>query len=183
MPMIAETDYTKLYSRFKCSFQVNSPSIFKVFSGHLGAFNKGYVLDIPYLVEKYLEIINQVDLLPFLTARQNEPVYDILVRNIAGNDPDRTRYFFNNVLAFHVIPELIATYVAKGYYKQALAFIQRMLKNRYISDFWELIKVDTGLDYYERAVYVALERTMDENDKGFVRHVIETHQLLDNELA
>ncbi|KAJ1971881.1 hypothetical protein H4R34_005597, partial [Dimargaris verticillata] len=123
-------------------------------------------MDMPALVERYLEIINDVDFHPFLVERQNEPLYGILAKDIVHNDPDRTRYFFNDIVAFHVVPELITAYVAKGYYDQALAFVDKLLENPHLSDFWKSIKVDTGLNYYERAVYTAL--FLDHGEKAFV---------------
>ncbi|KAJ1971014.1 hypothetical protein H4R34_005877, partial [Dimargaris verticillata] len=135
------------------------------------------------LVEKYLEVINQTDLCPLLAARQEEPLYHVLANSIVVNDPNRAQHFFNDIVAFQVIPEIIAVHVAKGYYAEVLVFIDRMMKSPHLSDFWEAIPVNARLDYYEQAVFVALQREIDPKAKDFVMQVIETHDLLGKGLA
>ncbi|KAJ1979559.1 hypothetical protein H4R34_002770, partial [Dimargaris verticillata] len=130
-----------------------------------------YVADIPALVEKYLEIINNDDLCLSLQARQHDPVYATLVKHITRNDPERTRYFFNDIVGFQVIPELIAAHVAMGYYNQALMFINKMLNSPYLVRFQQSIEANTSLNYYELAVYMALQREMNQNAKDFVKQV------------
>ncbi|KAJ1973495.1 hypothetical protein H4R34_005055, partial [Dimargaris verticillata] len=118
-----------------------------------------------------------------LQACHDEPINKFLFDKMTHDVPARAQYFFNDAVAFQVIPELIAAHIAKGYYDEVLTFIDRMLENTQLRNFWTLVPADTGLDYYELAVYVALERTMDANADQFVRHVIEAHKLLQNGLA
>ncbi|KAJ1968618.1 hypothetical protein H4R35_006377 [Dimargaris xerosporica] len=170
LPVASRPDYEDVANRFQ---QFIGPKAHQVFSdiehGFLGAFNAGYVMEIPNLVKKYVEIINQVDLLPFIQQRHAEPIYGILAKDIAHNDPDRIRYFFNDIMAFHVIPKLIMAHVAKGYYNQVLAFINEMLESKYLKKFFDSIKVDTSLNYYERAAYMALRQPMDKNTTKFLK--------------
>ncbi|KAJ1971420.1 hypothetical protein H4R34_005751, partial [Dimargaris verticillata] len=141
--------------------------IIKVEAGYLGAFNNGYVMEIPALVEKYLEIINHDDVFSALEACQGEQLYDIILSDIVHNDPDRARYFFNNIVAYYVIPELIAAHVVKGYYNWVLTFIEKMRTNPYLLKFWNVHNGGTGTSYYELAVYAALECTMGKNADTF----------------
>ncbi|KAJ1975373.1 hypothetical protein H4R34_004355 [Dimargaris verticillata] len=183
LPLVAGTNYQDLNYRLLRSFYPSHPDISEVETGYIGAFNKGYVMEISAQVEKYLEVIDQADLLSSLEARQDELVYDIIANHIAHNDPVRARYFFNDIVAFQVIPELIAAHVVTRYYNQALVLIDRMQNNPYLSAFRESVIADIDLNYYELAVYVALELTMDENADDFVKQVIQTHKLLEKGLV
>ncbi|KAJ1973481.1 hypothetical protein H4R35_004099 [Dimargaris xerosporica] len=119
-------------------------------------FNDGYMMEIPDLVEGHLKIINTIDLLPTLEKHQNKLIYKIWIENIALKDPARSQHFFNDIIAFQIIPNLIGAYIAKGYYNQVLAFIRTMVTNDYLKRFWRSISSNNGLNYYERAAYWAL---------------------------
>ncbi|KAJ1980648.1 hypothetical protein H4R34_002369 [Dimargaris verticillata] len=114
-------------------------------------------MQIPDLVEKYLEIINRGNLISPLEARGQDPAYDILVKNVVFKDYSRARYVFKNIMAAQIIPTLIMAYVAEGYYGEVLVFIDRMLNNSDLFNFWQNLPYYTGLDYYERAAYMALQ--------------------------
>ncbi|KAJ1979571.1 hypothetical protein H4R34_002782 [Dimargaris verticillata] len=166
-PLLQQTNFYHLYMTLLSSTASNGFEAFtSITKDPLGAFNKGYVADIPALVEKYLEVINNDNLCLSLQARQHDPVYATLAPHITRNDPDRTRYFFNDIMGFQVIPRLIMAHVAMGYFKQALVFIDRMLNNPYLVSLWQSIEADTGLNYYELAAYAAL--SADQSDKTFV---------------
>ncbi|KAJ1974032.1 hypothetical protein H4R35_003809 [Dimargaris xerosporica] len=150
-------DYGEAYQRLQQSVDINSQqSVAQIRNGILGAFNADYVVEIPALVEKYLEVVSRVDLLPSLSAHQEDPIYDILTSKVVLNDFSRAWYVFNDIIAFQVIPTLIMAYVAKGYFDDVLAFIDRMRNNPYLARFGQYIQVDTGLNYYECAAYTAL---------------------------
>ncbi|KAJ1966884.1 hypothetical protein H4R34_006456, partial [Dimargaris verticillata] len=154
LPVVPRSDYGDAFKQLLASTR---QSIYRAYTdisqGPLGAFNAGYVMETPSLVEEYLDVINHGDLRLSLEARPNELLYNILVNVIELNNPNRARYFFMDIMVFQVIPKLIMAYVSKGYYKQALAFIGKMLSNSHFSDFWKLIKADTDLNYYERAAF------------------------------
>ncbi|KAJ1974033.1 hypothetical protein H4R35_003810 [Dimargaris xerosporica] len=182
LPVAPRPDYGDVAKTFQQSFGYKVDKMFfDIGHGFLGAFNAGYVMEIPNLVKKYVEIINQVDLLPFIQQRHAEPIYGILAKDIAHNDPDRIRYFFNDIMAFHVIPKLIMAHVAKGYYDQALIFINEILESEYLKEFFGSIKVDTGLNYYERAAYMALRQPMNEDTTNFVKRVLKQGHAQDQE--
>ncbi|KAJ1970619.1 hypothetical protein H4R34_006003, partial [Dimargaris verticillata] len=156
-PVTQTHDYPKILNELKESVNFNRfRSFADIHQGIWGDFNDGYMTEMPDLVERYLEIINNVDLLPVLTERQGKLVDKIWVENIALNNADRSRHFFNDIMAFQLIPKLIGAYIAKGYYDLAIVFIKTMMKNRYLTKFWQSIPADTGLNYPERAVYLAL---------------------------
>ncbi|KAJ1972391.1 hypothetical protein H4R34_005425, partial [Dimargaris verticillata] len=140
-------------------------------------------MDIPALVKKYIAVINHANFVALLQECHDELINKLLINKISHDDPTRAQYFFNDVVAFQVIPELIVAHVVKGYYDEVLVFINEMLENPHLQRFWTRVPADTSLDYYELAVYMALSRTMDDNAEQFTKHVIDTYKLLDNGLA
>ncbi|KAJ1970813.1 hypothetical protein H4R35_005638, partial [Dimargaris xerosporica] len=156
-PIVPVQDYSQILDQLKESVKfMGFQSFTAVRKGILGEFNDGYMMEIPDLVEGHLKIINTIDLLPTLEKHQNKLIYKIWIENIALKNPARSQHFFNDIMAFQIIPNLIGAYVAKGYYNQVLAFIRTMVTNDYLKRFWRSISSNNGLNYYERAAYWAL---------------------------
>ncbi|KAJ1969335.1 hypothetical protein H4R34_006174, partial [Dimargaris verticillata] len=152
LPRVSDTERQILTLWFERSIHYQFPGISEVNTGYLGAVNNGYVMDIPALVEKFLKVINQPDFFLIIKKSRDKVLYGQFANHIARNNPDRARYLFHDIVAFQVIPELIAAHVAKGYHDQVLVFIKSMLKNHYLLEFWERTPIDTSLNFYVRPV-------------------------------
>ncbi|KAJ1973689.1 hypothetical protein H4R34_004989, partial [Dimargaris verticillata] len=183
LPVEPRSDYLEQLKALSSRFSYNRFQPFEnVGDGILGAFNRKYVMEVPALVEGYLTVINQNDLIPLLEKYEAGSAYRILAQGVALNDPVRARYFLNDIMAFQVIPKLIMAYVSKCYYKEALAFIDLMQSNPYLSKFWNRNGDSTGLNYYERAAFMVLRYKLDENAKGFVHQLQATPNFRVNRL-
>ncbi|KAJ1970795.1 hypothetical protein H4R35_005651 [Dimargaris xerosporica] len=177
------TDYGDISSQLNKFFSFDRFQPYNAIeNGAFGAFNHGYVMEIPDLMERYLEVINEDDLYLPLQALQENAVYDIFIKVIALEDPARVQYFFNDIMAYQVIPNFVMAHVGKGYYDQALAFINRMRTNTYLSKLFNRIPADGHPNYYEQAVYMALGYTMNENATKFVMRLIAEHNLRINRM-
>ncbi|KAJ1973169.1 hypothetical protein H4R34_005170, partial [Dimargaris verticillata] len=183
LPVEPRPDYLEQLKALSSRFSYNRFQPFEnVGDGILGAFNRKYVMEVPALVERYLNVINQNDLIPLLEKYEAGSAYRILTQDVALNDPVRARYFLNDIMAFQVIPKLIMAYVSKRYYKEALAFIDLMQSNPYLSEFWNRNGGSTGLNYYERAAFMVLRYKLDENAEEFVHQLQATPNFRVNRL-
>ncbi|KAJ1975792.1 hypothetical protein H4R35_002992 [Dimargaris xerosporica] len=177
LPVLPDYDYDRSKSilRHYKAKGYKELSISDVIEGPLGAFNQDYVMEVPGLVERYLEVINNADFYQ-LKSTSYPLSRDALLYEIGHFNNKRVQYALNNIMAFQVIPELITAYVAKGYYDQVVMFIEKMGVSLYMDTFWKSIP-DYRLDYYECAAYVALAQTMNDNATKFVRRLKNEYNL------
>ncbi|KAJ1970702.1 hypothetical protein H4R35_005710 [Dimargaris xerosporica] len=150
LPVEEKMDYEITYIAFRVSPYSKSQVPFSdVTDGLLGMFNADYVMDIPDLVKKYLEIINTVNLLSIIRVREKQLFESSLYQGIVRQGEDRAKCAFNDIMIHQVIPKLVGAYVAKGYYSQVLTFIDLLMNNTHVKAFWDRITDENRLNYYE----------------------------------
>ncbi|KAJ1971212.1 hypothetical protein H4R35_005402 [Dimargaris xerosporica] len=118
--------------------------------GYIGAIKNAKVTKAADLVSKYLQLINDYDLLPFLQKEQTDSVFMYWAEVIARNDPYQARYFLNNIMAFQVIPKIAMLYIKAIGLDTAIAFIDEMVENSYVRSFWESVPDGIEVNYYEQ---------------------------------
>ncbi|KAJ1960888.1 hypothetical protein H4R35_007506, partial [Dimargaris xerosporica] len=124
---------------------------------YLGAAKEKHVEEAVGLVNKYLKLINNYDLLPILEKAQNDPVSMYWAKVIGRNDPYQVRYFLYDIMAFQVIPRIAIRYTMQKELDLAIQFIDAMMNDNNLTLFLKSIPNDTGVNYYEQAAYMALQ--------------------------
>ncbi|KAJ1966337.1 hypothetical protein H4R35_006991, partial [Dimargaris xerosporica] len=125
--------------------------------GYLGAAKEKHVEEAVGLVNKYLKLINNYDLLPILEKAQNDPVSTYWAEVIGRNDPYQVRYFLYDIMAFQVIPRVAIWYTIQEKLDLAIQFIDAMMNDNNLTLFLQSIPNDTVVNYYEQAAYMALQ--------------------------
>ncbi|KAJ1976185.1 hypothetical protein H4R34_004072, partial [Dimargaris verticillata] len=123
--------------------------------GGLFTATDGKKQGISDLMRQYLEIINHIDLRPFLESTHDNFLSQFWKEVIAQNDEFRARYYFNDIVALQVIPKIAIAYIKRNHWRQAISFIDEMLLNPDLSRFLNTISVDTDVNYYEQMAYAA----------------------------
>ncbi|KAJ1975097.1 hypothetical protein H4R35_003309 [Dimargaris xerosporica] len=114
------------------------------------AIKNAEVTEAVDLVNKYLQLIYDYDLLPFLQKAQNDPVSTYWAEVIGRNDPNLVYYFLSNIMVFQVIPKIAMLYIETIGLDTAIAFIDAMVENSYVESFWESILDGNEVNYYEQ---------------------------------
>ncbi|KAJ1962613.1 hypothetical protein H4R35_007334, partial [Dimargaris xerosporica] len=133
--------------------QIVPQDITKVTHGYLGIVRQRTFAGTVDLVTECLQYFNNYDLLPFFQENQSEPEYEYWAKVIIPNDSYMARYYFNDLMAFQVIPKIVVRYIARGQSELAIWFIDLIVDNYYLNEFFKSTYYATDINYYELAAY------------------------------